>query len=125
MRILPAKTDRARLSGWVFFVAWLIGAVALVAGLEGLRGFWENLLAVLVLVVGCAAWWGAYRMSNFSNRSGFVVIALWMLGLLGALLDVGYYVRNPFFWASTVMLLFLICAASFSQVPPGPPTSSA
>lgn len=81
MRILAARADRARPSGWIFFIAWLIGAVALAGGLEGLQGLGENLIVVGAFAIACAAWWGAYRMSNFRSRGGFVVIALRMLDL--------------------------------------------
>jgi hypothetical protein len=51
-------------------------------------------------------------MSKFRNQSGFIVIALWMLGPLGALLDFHHYRADPFFWASAVMLLLLIAIAA-------------
>jgi hypothetical protein len=86
--------------------------------LEGLQGLRENLIVVGAFAIAYAAWWGAYRMSNFRSRRGFVVIALGMLGPLGALLDLQYYVKNPFRWASTAMLLFLIGAASLSEARP-------
>lgn len=88
MRILAARADRPRPSGWIFFIAWLIGAVALAGGLEGLQGLRENLFVVGAFAIACAAWWGACRMSNFRSRGGLVVIALrcliFFLGIVSA-----------------------------------------
>ena len=118
MKILPAKTDRPRASWWIFALAWLIGNVALIAGFEGAQGLLQDVLALCVLLVACGAWWGAYKISNFPNRGGFIVIALWMFSLLVPLLDFRHYNRDPFFWGSAAMLAFLAGGAALAR--PGP-----
>ena len=115
VKVLPAKADRSRVSWWIFVLAWLIGNLALIAGYEGAQGLLEDMLALCVLVVACGAWWGAYRISNFRNRGGFIVIALWTLGPIGALFDFRYYIRNPFFWGSAAMLAFLVGGAALAR----------
>ena len=115
VRILPAKADRSRVSWWIFVLAWLIGNFALIAGFQGAEGLLEDMLALCVLVVACGAWWGAYRISNFRNRGGFIVIALWTLGPIGALFDFRHNMRNPFFWGSAAMLVFLAGGAALAR----------
>ena len=112
---IPSRTKLARLSGWIFFIAWWIGSGALIGGLKAAEGFAGNLGAGCVFAVACTMWWVAYKLSNFSSRFGFVVIALWLFGLLSALLDFRYYVTKPFFWASGGMLLALIVGAAIPQ----------
>lgn len=116
MQILPSKTHYTRLSGWIFVAVWLFGACCIIAGLEVADGFWENFAAICIFGGACAAWWGAYKLSNFTSSGGFVVIGLWMLeGPLGALLEFRHYVASPFFWASSGMLLLLVILAAISQ----------
>jgi hypothetical protein len=115
IKILPSKADRSRLSGWIFFIAWWVGAIALVAGLEVAEGLLENLVAMCVFAAACTIWWGAYRLSNFAKHSGFIVIGLWTFVLLGALLHFRDYATRPFFWVSAAMLLLLILVAVVSE----------
>jgi len=111
VRVLPPKKDRPRLALWMFFLAWLIGNFALIAGFEGAQGLPEIAFALCIFAIACSAWWGAYRLSNFRSLGGFVVIALWLLGPLIALFDFHDSIRNPFFWGSTVFLLLLLGVA--------------
>ena len=111
LTVLPPKRDRPRVSLWVFIITWLIGNFALIAGFEGARGFLEDAVALSVLAIACSGWWGAYRLSNFRSRGGFIVIAWWMLGPLGALLEFHHSVRSAFFWGSTTLLLSLLALA--------------
>jgi len=120
LTILPPKKDRSRLSLWIFLIAWLIGNFALIAGFEAAEGFLESAGALCVFGVACSAWWGAYRLSNFRSRGGFVVIALWLLGPLVSLLDFHDSIRNPFFWGSTVVLSFLVGTALLVKPRPEP-----
>lgn len=75
----------------------------------------EEVLALCVLAVACGAWLWAYKISNFRNRGGFIVIALWMCSLLVPLLDFRHYIRDPFFWGSVAMLAFLACGAALTR----------
>lgn len=113
--ILPTKADRPRLARWIFFIAWFIGASALAGGSHGLEGFLENAFALCVFAIACATWWGAYKVSNFRSRGGFIVIALWAVGRTSALFDLRDHIRNPFSWGSAVMLTFLFAAAAFAR----------
>lgn len=109
MKILYLRTDRPLVYGSVFFVSWWIGAIAMLAGLEGslVTG-----MAACLFGIACAVWWCAYRMSNFSSQAGFVVIAVWGLGPLGTLIDIKFYAGNAFLWISSAMLVALVVAAS-------------
>jgi hypothetical protein len=49
------------------------------------------------------------------SSGGFVVIALWMIHLSGAMLfDFRHYIRDRFFLVSAALLIFLIGAAALS-----------
>jgi len=115
VKVLPAKANCPRASWWIFVLAWLIGNLALIAGFEGAQGLLEDVLALCVLLVACGAWWGAYKISNFRNRGGFIVIALWMCTLLVPLLDFRHYTTDPFFWGSAAMLAFLAGGAALTR----------
>ncbi len=102
------EAGRNRIAGWIFFIAWWVGTATLIGGLESAEGLLQQSLAAGVFAIGCAVWLGAYKLSNFRNKAGFIVIAFWMLGPLAALLDFRYYFANLFFWASSAILLLLI-----------------
>jgi hypothetical protein len=115
MRTLPSRSDRPRVGAWMFVIAWFVGNLALIAGFEGARGSLQEVLVLCVLAIACAVWWGAYRMSKGHNRGGFIVIALWMLSFIVPILDFHYYVRDLFFWGSTVMIVSLAAASGLSR----------
>ena len=120
MRVLPTKEERPRVSLWIFFIAWLMGNIALVAGFEAAEGFLDSAIALCVLAVAGGLWWGAYKFSDFRSRGGFVVLGLWLLGTLVPLRDFHYTIRNPFFWGSTALLSSLLVAALFVRPRPKP-----
>ena len=115
VQVLPAKTDRPRASWWIFVLAWLVGNLALIAGFEGAESVLEDVLALCVLLAACGGWWGAYKISDFRSRGGFIVIALWMCSLLVPLLDFRHYIRDPFFWGSASMLALLAGSAALMK----------
>jgi uncharacterized membrane protein YhaH (DUF805 family) len=115
MEIQPTKSDRPRVSWWIFVLAWLIGNFALIAGFEGAQGLMEDAPVLCVFAVACGVWWWAFRVSRFRNRGGFIVLALWMLSLIVPLLDFRRCVRDPFFWGSAIMLTFLAGSAAFAR----------
>jgi hypothetical protein len=100
----------------IFVVAWWIGAAALIGGLEVAQGPFQTLVAACAFAGACTFWWGAYKLSGYGSTGGFIVIALWMLGLLGTLLDFRYYATRPFFWAAAAMVICLVAAAGLSKV---------
>jgi hypothetical protein len=112
LRIFPDRSEQPRVGTWIFVLAWFVGNLALIAGFEAAQGLLQELLVLGVLGIAFGAWWGAYRMSNYHSRGGFVVIALWALSLIVPLLDFAHYIRDVFFWGSAVMLMLLL-AASF------------
>ena len=116
LTVLPSKGDRFRVSAWIFIIAWLIGNLAMIAGFESAEGFLQNALVLGILATACGAWWVGYKLSNFRNHGGFVVIALWLLGPIIALLDFQQCIRTPFFWGS-VFLLSLLVALALSAKP--------
>ena len=118
LTVLPPRGDRSRLSFWIFLIAWLIGNLALIAGFEGAAGFLENAFALCILAIACSAWWGAYKLCNFRNRGGLVVIVLWLVGPLVALLDFQETIRNPFFWCSTALLSSILGVALLTKARP-------
>ena len=100
------------MSLWIFIIAWFIGNLALIAGFKAAEGLLQSALACGVLAVACSVWWGGYRLSNFQNRGGIVVIGFWMLaGPLVALRDFQDSIRSPFFWGSTTLLLCVLALA--------------
>lgn len=83
----------------------------MMAGLEAVEGFLQNTLALGILALACCAWWWAYKLSNFRNRAGFAVIAIWSIGPIIALFDLQKYIRSLFFWGSVVLLSLLVALA--------------
>jgi hypothetical protein len=106
--------ERTRLAQLLFLVAWLLGNLAGIAGLENAEGLLQNLAAMCVFAVACAIWWSGCRLSNF-GPGGFIVIGLWAFGLLGALLDFRYSGAQPFFWFFGAALIALIVVMTVSQ----------
>lgn len=111
---------RAKLATLLFLIAWPLGSIALMgvleveAGLPGLSAF----------AIACALWWGSYRISLSAGGRGvtlgFIALGMWMLALVGALLiNFHDYVRNGFFWASTLLLSLLVAAVALSDAPSG------
>jgi hypothetical protein len=98
-----------------FIVSWWIGTASLIGGLEGMGEFWP----ILTFAAACALWFWAYelRVNKTGSRSsgGFLVIALWMIHLVGAaLFSFHHYITDRFFLSSVTLLVFLIVAASLS-----------
>lgn len=117
IRLLPSRSDYSRLGVWIFCVAWLIGNIALIIGLNGAGG---EIPAVCGFAIACVIWWGGYRLGGTKRRIGttvgFLAIAIWTLNLLGALIFAfGHYVADFFFWAAAAALLVLISATAFSE----------
>lgn len=117
---ITAEVNFVKLSPWIFFVAWCLGSVALVGGLEVARGVVENVAAICIFGAACALWWLAYRISKYNTKAGFIVIALWTIAPLGALLNLQYYLKNAFFYGSSATLLLLIAAAVIREAREGP-----
>lgn len=117
LRILPSKADYPRLAVSMFCIAWLVGSIALIIGLNGDAG---EIPAVCIFAIACLMWWGAYkvrgRRGQPGNAIGFLALAIWILNLLGAFVfDFHHYATDLFFWASMVMLLLLIISATVLQ----------
>ena len=115
LSILPSKADYPRLAVWMFCIAWLVGSIALIIGLDGDAG---EIPAICIFAVACLMWWGAYKVRGKrgqpGNAIGFLALAIWILNLLGAFVfDFHHYVTDLFSWASIVMLLLLIISAIF------------
>jgi hypothetical protein len=111
LRIFPDRSERPRVGAWIFVLAWFIGNLALIAGFEAAQGLLQEVVVLGVLAVGCGAWWGAYRMSDYQSRGGFVVLILWVLSFIVPLLDLHVYVRNAFFWGAAAMIALLSLAS--------------
>jgi hypothetical protein len=110
-----SNVSRRRLAIGIFIVAWWFGTGSLIGGLEGMGVFWP----ICIFVAACALWFWAYKLSADESGSrssgGFVVIALWMIHLSGAMLfDFHHYIRDRFFLVSAALLIFLIGAAALS-----------
>lgn len=117
--MLPSKADYPRLAVGLFCIAWLVGSIALIIGLNGDAG---EIPAIVIFAIACVLWWGAYKVRGKrgqpGNAVGFLALAIWILNLLGALVfDSHQYVTDLFFWVSAAMLLLLIISASFSKTP--------
>lgn len=113
----PSKADRHRLAVPVFFVAWLIGNIALIIGLNGAGG---TIPAVCGFAIACVVWWGGYRLGGAKSRVGtaigFLGIGIWTLNLLGAIVFMfRHYVADLFFWCSTIALFLLVMALALSK----------
>lgn len=126
VRILPPRGDYPRLAIWIFFIAWLIGGVALKIGLNGLEG---ERPGICLFVIACVTWWVAYRLGGRKSRAGIVVgflaISVWTLSLGGSIVFLFHdYITDFFFWASTVTLSLLIMAVALSEAPPDRATKS-
>ena len=89
----------------------------MVAGLEVASSLWDTLGVLAVFGAACAGWWGAYKLSNFASAGGFLVLGLWLLPLLGALLEFRY-VNRAFFWISSGMMVLLLALAVARQPKP-------
>lgn len=110
---LPSKTD-PRLPVWVLCMAWLLGTVALIIGLNGDAG---EIPAICIFALACLMWRAAYKLRGRKrqpgNSIGFLALAIWIVNLLGAFaLDFHHYVNDLFFWASAAALLLLIIATA-------------
>jgi hypothetical protein len=107
--MLPSKAD---FPVWLFCVAWLVGSLALIIGLQGDTG---EIPAICIFAIACVMWRGAYKLrgrkSQPGNAIGFLALAIWIANLLGAFVfDFHHYVTDFFFWASAATLLLLIIA---------------
>jgi hypothetical protein len=116
MKISFSNVSRRRIAIGIFIVSWWLGTASLVGGLEGVGGV---LWAVLVFGAACALWFWAYTLSANSagarSSGGFLVIALWMIHLTGAMLfGFRHYIRDVFFLASVAMVFVLVGAAALS-----------
>ena len=116
MKISFSKVARCRLAIGIFIIAWWLGTASLIGGLQGMGGLW----AAVVFAAASALWFWAYILSgnNAGSRSsgGFLVIALWMIHLTGAMLfDFRHYIRDRFFLASVGILLLLVGATALSM----------
>jgi hypothetical protein len=118
LRIFPSKADRPRLGIWIFCLAWLLGNLALIMGLN-LNG--GELPAACIFAIACAGWWWGYAAGGAKSRIGLaiglVALALWTLNLLGvAVSGFHFYVTSLFFWCAAGTLLVLIAAVVISEV---------
>jgi hypothetical protein len=118
VKLLPSTGDYSRLAGWMFGIAWLIGNISLIVGLNGAGGQFP---AVCGFSIACGTWWGAFRLGGMRTRAvsavGLLAIGIWTLNLLGAMVFAfHHYVADLFFWASTAALVVLIVATAFSNV---------
>ena len=116
-RILPSKADYPQLAVWMFCIAWLVGSIALIIGLNGDAG---EIPAICIFAIACFMWWAAYKVrgkrGQSSNAIGFLALAIWIFNLLGAFVfDFHHYATDLFFWASIVMLVLLIISAAVLQ----------
>ena len=119
VRLVPSKGDYTRLAAWLFCIAWLIGNIALIVGLNGAGG---EAPAVCGFAIACGTWWGGYKLGGMKSRIGSVVgllaLAIWTLNLLGAIaFAFHHYVADPFFWSFAVALLILIIGTAVSKPP--------
>jgi hypothetical protein len=116
LKLLPSSTDRSRVGGWIFVVAYLAGNSAFMLGLDH-EG--ATLFAVCTFAIACALWWMAYRMSltgkGLSKAFGFLVAVFWLLNLIVHPFF-EFYVPGSFFWISAGLLLCLILATVMSEV---------
>jgi hypothetical protein len=115
MKISFSNVTRRRLAIGLFIIAWWLGTASLIGGLEAMGGFWS----MAIFATACVLWFRAYVPSgnDAGSRSsgGFIVIALWMIHLTGAiLLDFRHYIRDAFFLASSGILVLLVGATVLS-----------
>jgi hypothetical protein len=99
----------------VFIISWWVGTASLIGGLEGMGEFWP----LCTFAAACALWFWAYKLrdSKTGPRSsgGFLVIALWMIHLLGAaLLGFHHYITDRFFLVSVGLVLLLLVGVALS-----------
>jgi hypothetical protein len=119
VRLLPSRRDYSRLTVWMFCLAWLIGNISLIVGLNGSGG---EVPAICGFVIACGTWWGAYRLGGTKTRVGSAVgllaIGIWSVNLLGAMVFAfHHYVADFFFWAIAIALVVLIIATALSNIP--------
>jgi hypothetical protein len=116
-KVLPSKADYPQLAVWMFCVAWLVGSIALIIGLNGDTG---EIPAIFIFAIACVMWRGAYKLRgrkrNPGNAIGFLALAIWIVNLLGAFaFDYHRYVTDLFFWTSAATLLLLILTATLFE----------
>ena len=114
-----SNASRRRLAIGIFIVAWWFGTGSLIGGLDGMAVFWP----ICIFAAACGLWFWAYILSGASAGSrpsgGFLVIALWMIHLTGAILFAfHHYIKDVFFLVSVAMLFLLVGAAALSTPRP-------
>jgi len=113
MEILPSRADQPRFAIWIFVLAWLISAPALLMGLNG-GGASQTGFAICMFWIACGLWFWAQRLRG-KSAGGFLVVGFWLLNLIGAALsDFHHYIKDVFFLISVATVFFLIAAAALS-----------
>jgi len=111
-------TPRARglIAVSLFLIAWWLGTASVIGAYE-LEG---PILFSCTFALAALLWRISYRISRSVNGRGMtlgaIVLSLWMLSLSAALLiDFRHFVRDPFFWTSSTILLVLVAALAVSD----------
>jgi hypothetical protein len=117
--LLPSKADYPQLAVGMFCIAWLLGTIALIVGLNGDAG---EIPAIFLFAIACALWRGAYKLRGRKrhpgNAIGFLALAIWVVNLMGAFaFDFHRYLTDLFFWTSVAILLLLIVTTTVFENP--------
>jgi hypothetical protein len=114
--ILPDRKDYPRLGAWLFGIAWIVGSIGLILGLNG-GGRAEGIAGICTFALACFTWWGAFRLGGATNPTGgavaLLVAVIWAVNLALFAKD---SLKDPFFWALVAAFLLLIATASISYI---------
>jgi hypothetical protein len=119
--ILLTPRAKALLAILLFVIAWFVGIVALIGGMEREGG----ILATCVFAFAGILWWAAYELSYpaIDKVLGFGIGALgiWMLNLIFQLVvRFRESVANYFFWFAAIVIALLIVGMARIRPLPDP-----
>jgi hypothetical protein len=114
METLPSRADQPRFAIWIFVLAWLISAPALLMGLNGGAAS-QTGFAICMFWIASGLWFWAQRLRG-NSAGGFLVVGFWLLDLIGmALTDFHHYIKDVFFLVSLATVVCLIAVAALSM----------